>query len=177
MLDRMTDRLFRCETFEHAILTILYDSIALLGAEYGTAQLLTGEELVIVAQRGLPKEFLQTFRRVRKGDGSVCGRALLLGESVVVPDVQIDPHFTAFRHVARYSHMRAVQSTPLIAQNGRQLGIASTHFANVHQPSKIEMQTLKAYGIVAAAQAFKLLGETPLHVMASRLHEKLYAGL
>lgn len=173
----MTNRLFRCETFEHAILTILYDSIALLGAEYGTLQLVTtGEELVIAAQRGLPKEFLQTFRLVRKGDGSVCGRALLLGESVVVPDVQIDPHFTAFRDVAKYRLLRAVQST-LIAGNGRQLGIVSTHFASVHEPSKIEMETLKAYGVVAAEQAFKMLGETPLTVMAIRMHDELYKGL
>ncbi len=177
MLVRMTDRLLLCDTFEQVISTILNDAITLLGAEYGTAQLLTGEELVIAAQRGLPKEFLKAFRVVRKGDGSVCGRTLLLGESVVVPDVQIDPHFTAFRDVARYSRMRAVQSTPLIAENGRQLGVVSTHFANVHQPSKIEMETLKAYGVVAAGQAFKLLGETQLDVMASRMHDKLYTDL
>ncbi len=177
MLVRMTDRLLLCDTFQQAIWTILNDSIALLGAEYGTAQLLTGEELVIVAQRGLPKEFLQTFRRVRKGDGSACGRALLLRESIVIPDVQIDAQFTAFRDVARYSRLRAVQSTPVIAENGRQLGIVSTHFANVHQPSKIEMETVKAYAVVAAEQAFKLLSETPLDVMAIRMQDELYKGL
>ncbi len=173
MLVQMTDRLFRCETFEQAIWTILDDAIALLGAEYGNVQLLMGEELVIVAQRGLPKEFLDMFRRVRKGDGSACGRALLLGDSVVIPNVQIDLQFTAYRGVATYSHFRAVQSTPL-SENGNQLGIISTHFANVHEPSKIEMETLKAYGVVAARYAFKLLGDMPLDAMANRIHEKLY---
>jgi GAF domain-containing protein len=172
----MTDRLYSCDTFERAIWTILDDAIALLGAEYGNVQLITGQELVIAAQRGLPKEFLETFRRVRRGDGSACGRALLLGEPIVIPDVQIDGQFTAFREIARYSHFRAVQSTPLTAENGAQMGIVSTHFANVHSPSKIEMETLKAYGVVAAQFAFNRLGETPLDVAASRMHEKLYAG-
>jgi hypothetical protein len=95
----------------------------------------------------------------------------------VIPDVLIDRQFTAFRDIARYRHFRAVQSTPLITEKGNQLGIVSTHFANVHEPTRIEMETLKAYGAVAAHYAFKLLGEVPLDIMASRLHEKLYTGL
>ena len=66
---------------------------------------------------------------------------------------------------------------PLISENGSQLGIVSTQFANVHKPSQIEMATLKSYGAVAAQFAFKLLGEIPLEVMANRMHEKLYMGL
>ncbi len=177
MLARMMDRLFQCDSFEQAIRTILNDAIALLGAEYGDVQLFTGEELVIVVQRGLPQQFLQTFRRVRKGDGSACGRALLVGEPVIISDVQIDLKFTAYREIARYSHFRAVQSTPLISENGRQLGIVSTLFANVHEPTRIEMETLKAYGSAAAQFAFKLLGKMSLDDMATRMHEKLYSGL
>jgi hypothetical protein len=60
---------------------------------------------------------------------------------------------------------------PLITEHGNQLGIVSTHFANVHAPSNIEMETLKAYGVVAAQYVFKLLGETPLDVAANRMHE------
>ena len=140
MLIRMTDRLFRCDTFEQAIWTILNDAISLLGAEYGNVQLLMGEELLIAAQHGLPKEFLKTFRRVRKGDGSACGRALLLGKLVVISDVRIDYKFNAYRDIAKYSHFRAIQSTPLVSDNGSQLGIVSTQFANVHEPSRIEME-------------------------------------
>jgi hypothetical protein len=102
---------------------------------------------------------------------------MVLGEPVVIPDVQIDWQFTAFREIARYSHFRAVQSTPLTTEHGNQLGIVSTHFANVHTPSKIEMETLKAYGVVAAQYAFKLLGGMSLDVAANQMHEKLYTGL
>ncbi len=61
LLAQMTRRLVRNLTFEGAIQTILDDSIALLGAEYGNVQLPIGEELAIAAQRGLSAEFLKAF--------------------------------------------------------------------------------------------------------------------
>jgi hypothetical protein len=48
--------------------TILDDVIAFHGAQYGNAQLPAGDHLVIAAQRGFDREFLQTFRRVKKDD-------------------------------------------------------------------------------------------------------------
>ncbi len=37
--------------------------------------------------------------------------------------------------------------------HGNLLGIVSTHFANVHEPTPIEMNTLKAYAVIAAEYA------------------------
>jgi hypothetical protein len=59
LLARMTERLVRCDTFEHAISTMLDDAIALLGAEYGNVQLLIGDQLMISVQRGLLPDFLK----------------------------------------------------------------------------------------------------------------------
>lgn len=173
----MTERLVRCDTFERAIWTILDDAIALLGAEFGNVQLLLRQDLVIAAQRGLGLDFLQTFRRVTTNDGSACGRALLLGKPVVVPDVEKDPEFAIYRNIARRTQFRAVQSTPLIRQDGRRLGILSTHFANPHQPSKIESETLQAYAIAASQHAFEVLRDRPLDQMAKQMNDVLYSGL
>lgn len=177
MLVHMRERLFRCETFERAIWIMLDDTIALLGAEYGNLQLLTGNQLVIVAQRGLPPDFLRTFRRVSKDDGSACGRALLVGKPVVIPDVEKDLEFSIYRDIARRTHFRAVQSSPLITQDGRRLGIVSTHFASPHQPSRIEMETLQTYGTTASQYAFELLGDRPLDLTATRMNGVLYDSL
>src|SRR6195256_1474437 len=87
MLAQMTLRLLQKRTFEDAIHVILEDVIALHGAEFGNVQLPLGDELFIAAQYGLPKPFLKAFKRVRKDDGSACGRALRLGVPVVVADV------------------------------------------------------------------------------------------
>ena len=58
MLLPLSKRLYAARTFEEAIDTILDDTIALLGAEYGNVQLPIGDALAIVAQRGLSARFL-----------------------------------------------------------------------------------------------------------------------
>jgi hypothetical protein len=93
MLQQMTHRLVANSTFEGTIQTMLDDTIALVGAQFGNVQLPIGDELVIAAQRGLSRHFLMTFRKVQKDDGSACGRALRLGKTVVIADVEKDAEF------------------------------------------------------------------------------------
>lgn len=175
LASQMTQRLLQSKTFEEAIHTVLDDVIALLGAEYGNVQLSLGDELVIAAQRGLSADFLKTFRQVKKEDGSACGRALRLGETVIIRDVENDPEFAAFRPDAKRAGFRSVQSTPFITNDGNVLGMVSTHFANAHEPTSLEMQTLKKYSVVAAEHLNKLLGGIPLATKAEQMSEELYA--
>ena len=114
MLSSLRKRLHVTRTFEEAIATILDDVIALHGAEYGNVQLPARDELVIVAQRGLTEGFLKTFKRVKKGDGCACGRALRLRRTVVIGDVEEDAEFSTFLKDARAAGFRAVQSTPFL---------------------------------------------------------------
>ncbi len=176
MLSSLSKRLHAARTFEEAIGTILDDMIALLGAEYGNVQLPVGDALIIVTQRGLTEQFLDAFRRVKKEDGCACGRALRLHKTVVVPDVDKDPDFAAFLKDARAAGFRAVQSTPFFTSDGLLLGIVSTHFANVHEPTSIELQTMQFYSIVAAEHAYRLLGNEMLSVKAEKMSEALYAS-
>ncbi len=174
MLAQMRERLIRCGTFERAIWAVLDDAIALHGAECGTVQLLSGDELVIVAQRHLTPDFLNRFHRVRADGGTACARALACGASVVVRDVEIGREFASFRRLFRSARVRAVQSTPLRTKEGDSLGVLSTHFVNVHEPTKIEMETLQAYAKEASQYALKLLGQTPVATMAAQMSEELY---
>jgi GAF domain-containing protein len=169
--------LYAARTFEEAIDTILDDTIALLGAEYGNVQLPIGDELAIVAQRGLTDRFLQAFRRVDKSDGCACGRALRLRQTVVVSDVERDADFAAFLKDARDAGFRAVQSTPFFTSDGLSLGMVSTHFASVHQPTSIELETLQAYSIVASEHAYRLLGNDMLGTKAKHMNEALYGSV
>ena len=174
LASQMTQRLFKSKTFEGAVQAVLDDVIALLGAEYGNVQLAIGDQLVIAAQRGLTADFLKTFRRVKKDDGSACGRALRIGEIVIIRDVESDPEFAAFRPDAKKAGFRSVQSTPFFTRDGNVLGMVSTHFAHAHEPTPIEIQTLKTYSIVAAEHLNKLLGDLPLASKAIQMSEALY---
>lgn len=177
MFVAMSKRLHAARTFEDVIEIMLDDTIGLHGAEYGNVQLPVGNELVIVAQRGLTEPFLRAFMRVRKDDGCACGRALRLRKSIVVEDVEKDAEFAAFVQDAQTAGFRAVQSTPLFTSDGLLLGVVSTHFANVHVPTPIEMSTLQLYSVAAAEHAYTLLGNAALDEKAEQMNEALYASL
>ncbi len=100
LLRHMTWRLVRTRGFEGVVQTILDNVTALLGAEYGNVQLPIGDELAIVAQRGLSANLLKTFWRVKKDDGSACGRALRSGLPVIIPNIEKDDAFAVFRRDA-----------------------------------------------------------------------------
>ena len=177
MLDQMRQRLHVQRTFETAIVAILNDVVALHGAEYGNVQLPLGDHLVIVAQKGFSVPFLRTFKTVRKDTGSACGRALRSGETVIVPDVETDPEYAAYRGAAKNAGYRAVQSTPLVTREGLFLGIVSTHFAIPHRPTPIEMATLKSYGRMAAEYLRMLLAGGKVDAKAEAMSRELYAAL
>ncbi len=172
----MIQRLLEQTTVEGAIQTILDDVIAMHGAEYGNVQIPIGNELAIVAQRGLSADFLRTFRRVHSYEGTACGRALRLGEVVQIADVERDPQFSAYRMDAKRAGFRSVQSAPFFTQDRKLLGVVSSHFANPHQPSKVEIEMLKAYSLPAADHVYLLLGDVSLAVKAEQISQQLYVG-
>jgi len=177
MLAQLTQRLLSTRTFETAVQTILDDVVALHGAEYGNVQLPLRDELVIVAQRGLSAPFLKAFRRVKADDGCACGRALRLGKPVVVVDVDKDPEYAPFRKDAKSAGYRSVQSTPLMANKRRLVGIVSTLFAQVYEPTAIEMEVLSTYSAIAAEHLRTLIADGTLAERAKQMNEILYREL
>jgi two-component system, sensor histidine kinase len=177
MIGQMRARLESCKSFEQVIHSVLSDAISLQGAEFGNVQLLDGDELAIVAQRGFSLQFLKTFWRVGAKEGTACGRALRAGVPITIRDVEKDGEFAPFRSHARLAGFRGVQSTPIVSTDGKPLGIVSTHFAKVHEPTRIEMETLLAYGSIAAEFLLQHLGDRSLATMARRMSEELGASM
>ena len=174
IMDRMlAERLHAQQTFEGAVATLLHDVVALHGAEFGDVQLPIGDELVIVAQIGLGPAFLNAFKHVGCDDGSACGRALRERKTIVIPDVEVDPEYEQFRSDARTAGYRAVQTTPLFTSTGELIGMVSTLFAHVHEPTDIEMETLGRYSVCAADYLKALLKGTELDLKASEMHSAL----
>jgi GAF domain-containing protein len=135
-LNEASSRLWQIHDLRGGLNEILQASIELLGADKGNVQLLdrTHGRLVIVAQRGFEQPFLEFFKEVSAEDDSACGRALRSGERIVIEDVRADEGFELFRPVALQAGFCAVQSTPLMARDGKPLGMLSTHFREAHRP-------------------------------------------
>jgi len=55
--------------------------------------------------------------------------------------------------------------------------MVSTHFANVHEPTPIEITTLQTYSIVAADHAYRLLGNEMIGEKAEKMNELLYRSI
>jgi GAF domain-containing protein len=176
MLGEMAVRVLSARTFEETVQTILDDVIAFHGAQYGTVQLPIGDKLVIAAQRGFDRQFLQTFRHVTKDDGCACGQALRLRKSIVVADVENDPGFTPYRNTTKGAGFRSIQSTPFITQEGKLIGIVSVHFAEPGGPTQSERNAFDLYSNVAAEQAYELLGGAALAAKAAQMSDELYSS-
>jgi len=160
MLEQMKSRLALAATLGGAVERILDDIVALHGAEFGDLQLAVDDHwLALVAQRGFNPHFLISFRRLSKASGTSCARAFASGRAVVVRDVSQDENFRPYMDIVEHCGYRSVQSTPLVGRDGKCVGVISTHFANVHEPTAIEMSTLVRYGQVAADTISTLLAK------------------
>jgi GAF domain-containing protein len=127
---------------------LLEEAVAATGAEMGTLQLMDDptRSLHIVASRGFDPAFLQFFSAVRESDDCACGRTLRDGARIILPDISQSEIFrgTPSGDVLRAANVRAVQSTPLLDRHGRQIGVLSTHWPSVWQPSDDALSRLDA---------------------------------
>jgi PAS domain S-box-containing protein len=164
-LNTVSSRLWRIRDLHQGLQEMLVATTELLRADMGNVQLLDADRgvLVIVAQQGFGKEFLEFFREVSKEDESACGRALRSGERIIIEDVETDPAYATLRSIARASGYRAVQSTPLIGRNGAVLGVLSTHFRSPHRPSQQELQGADLYVRQAADFIERCKADEALH--------------
>ena len=125
---------------------LLHKAMKVSCAEFGTMQSFepsTGS-LRIVAHKGFDDTFLRYFAEVRPEPGSACGAAMGRNARVVVLDVQSDAIFRdqESRDVLLESHVRSVQSTPLVTRAGNFVGVLSTHYRRTNGPSHYALERL-----------------------------------
>lgn len=129
--------------------TALETALSLLRADLGNIQITdpAAGALRIAVQAGFSTEFLQYFAVV-SDDSSACGRAARDLAQVVIADVREDPRFAAHREIAAASGFQAVQSTPLVDQNGHLLGMLSTHYPRPCRPPATELAVMRQLGVL-----------------------------
>jgi signal transduction histidine kinase/DNA-binding response OmpR family regulator len=143
-MQEVSTRMVAAGDFSALLDEILGAALGITGTDMGNIQLLEGEALKIVSQRGFKAPFLDFFDAVHKGYGATCGTAMQRGERVIVEDVTESPVFagTPALEVVLAADVRAVQSTPLVSRSGRLLGMFSTHYRAAHRPSESDLRML-----------------------------------
>src|SRR6478672_5863772 len=118
----------------------------------GHVQVFSGDpgKLELAAHRGIDQDTLKLIRDVSVMDDSACGRALRMGQRIVIEDNETDARYAPFRFVARAAGYRSVQSTPIMNSQGSPLGVLSTHCRLPHRPTVEDLRLLDLYVRLAA---------------------------
>jgi len=130
------------------LLAFVDAAIQLTGADFGNLQIVhsTGD-LEIVAQRGFSEEWLSYWNTHARGKGC-CGSALENGHRVVVQDITKSEIFSDAEalEIQLREGVWAIQSTPIFAEDGRAVGMLSTHY---RKPWKLTAGEIASLDVIA----------------------------
>ena len=109
-------------------------------------------QLKLLGFRGFNAEAAKFWTWVRPSSHCTCGQALASGRRVIVRDVEDDPHLKGSADLATYRQtgIRAVQTTPLRSRRGDLVGMISTHWNEIHEPSERDLRLLDILARLAA---------------------------
>jgi len=164
-------RLLACPDLRTALEEVLAATIEITGADMGKIHRFHPHDgtLEIVAERGLPKRFLDRLNKVNLEEDFACCRAVRARQRIVVEDVLTDPAYESSREIAAAGGYRAVQTTPLLARGGDLLGILATHHRQPHRPSDRDLRLLDLYAQQAAEVIERTRSEEVLRESQERL--------
>jgi hypothetical protein len=128
--------------------------------------------LSLMAWRGFHPGSATFWELVVPESASTCGMALVTGDRVVVPDLEADAALAGSEDLDEYrrSRLRAVQSTPLVAEDGCVAGMLSTHWRTPHEPSAAELRRIDSLAR-RCASALVRTPPNPLHEVNLRIRE------
>jgi PAS domain S-box-containing protein len=156
---------------------IIYSAVAIVGAKFGTLQLLEDDSLQIVSHYGHQQPFLDYFASA-ENVASVCGEAMQRWERVIIEDVETSSLFagTPSLDVMRKAGVRSVQSTPMVSHTGELLGILTTQWDVPYSPDehdlwRIDLLARQAADMIDQAKTQKKLqdSEERLHLLSNNL--------
>jgi PAS domain S-box-containing protein len=164
---------------EQALYQQILDAAAdIMHSEFASIQILypergSGGGLRLLGHRGFSAEAARLWEWVGPTSDCSCGVALRDRRRVIVPDVEQCAFMVGTDDRAMYRQMgiQAAQTTPLLARDGKVLGMISTHWRNPHQPSKRDLHLLdilarQAADLIERAQAEAALRDSQAALLA-----------
>jgi PAS domain S-box-containing protein len=177
--DRKRDELFRAE--ERRILTGVAESqplnetmtevcrlaeAAMPEARCSVLLVTPENAMQTIAGPRLPREYSAAIDGAFIGPkAGSCGTAAFRGERVVVENIETDPLWEDYKHIALKYGLRSCWSVPLIAKNGRVLGTFATYHDRPYQPNQQDFDVIN-----------RLASYTAIAIHRSQLHADLIAA-
>jgi PAS domain S-box-containing protein len=150
-MHELSNKLLGTSGIQSLLDEIMYSAIVIVGAQFGTLQLLEDDSLRIVSHYGHQQSFLDYFASA-ENVVSVCGAAMQKWKRVIVEDVETSSLFvgTSSLDVMRKAGVRAVQSTPMVSRTGELLGILTTQWDVPYSPGEHALWRIDLLGRQAA---------------------------
>jgi GAF domain-containing protein len=156
-LHQISTHLIQASNPEALYEKILEAAAAIMRSDFASMQMFYPErgELRLLAYRGFDPEAAASWEWVRPESGTSCSIALATGCRSIVPDIELSDFIAGSTDLQplRQTGIRAMQSTPLFSRAGGLMGMISTHWRRVHQPSERDLRLLD----VLARQAADLI--------------------
>ncbi len=92
----------------------------------------------------LPEAYVHQIDGAEIGpDAGSCGSAAYLNQPVLVSDIENDPRWRDYRHMALPFGLRACWSTPICASDGRVLGTFALYYRDVREPGPADLDLIR----------------------------------
>jgi len=115
------------------------------------------------ASVGLPSDYIAALDGMEIGVGvGTCASAVATGQTVVTPDVRVDPKWESFRELAEQAGLRACWSVPLELRGGEILGTFATYSAEPGAPDKDGLELARTHASLVALGLDRLRREERL---------------
>ncbi len=130
-------------------------------------------ELKLLAYKGLNRETADAWEWIDITAGTPCATAWRLGSRVLVEDIEACAFMAASGSAVLFlkAGIRATQATPLYSRGGQLLGMISTHWHTVHQPSEQQLRLLDVLSRQAADVIERRQAESALHEVQEHTQE------
>ncbi len=157
LLQSISSQLIQEDNVQAIYEQLLSAAREIMHADMATMQMLYPEnnELLLLATKGFDPVAIKDWKWTKMGDETACAAALENQKRIIIPDIENSPFIRSEegRNVYRAAGVRAAQSTPLISRSGLVVGMITTHWSAVHEPSSRQLDLLE----VLARQAADLL--------------------
>ncbi|MDP3404089.1 MAG: ATP-binding protein [Brevundimonas sp.] len=111
----------------------------------------SGQHLLHGAAPNLPAVYTQAIDGVAIGPSAgSCGTAAYTGGRIVVADIQTDPLWDAFKHLARDAGLASCWSEPILGAGNRLLGTFAMYHRTVREPTADDLGDILAAAHLAA---------------------------
>ncbi|MGD9509072.1 MAG: GAF domain-containing protein, partial [Geminicoccaceae bacterium] len=174
-LQRVSTELIPGQQPEVLYARILDAATNVMKSDAASIQILDVDEVALqpLAWKGLHPDATEFWRSVDATSDSSCGRALATNMRIVVTDMERCDFLRGTRDLDEYRRcgLRAMQSTPLVSRAGRPLGMISTHWSHMHQPSERDLSLFDVLARQAADLVERLRSEVALRESEERFRQ------